>query len=105
MFNKVERLSPNISGKQKKKKQIILTNTGRDVEEYLMSLKYRMNGKFPRIPHYVVAKDGSVIQTLSEEQYSDFFYYSQINEQSIISNFKMNFKKENNRYKDTKTEE
>ncbi len=64
--------------------QIILTHTSRDVEEYLTSLKYRMNGKFPRIPHYVVAKDGSVIQTLSEEQYSDFFYYSQINEQSII---------------------
>jgi len=84
MDNLVERISTNIAGKQKKKNQIILTHTSRDVEEYLTSLKYRMNGKFPRIPHYVVAKDGSVIQTLSEEQYSDFFYYSQINEQSII---------------------
>ena len=49
-----------------------------------MSLKYRMNGKFTRIPHYIIAKDGSVIQTLSEEHYSDFFHYPQINEESII---------------------
>jgi len=49
-----------------------------------MSLKYRMNGKFTRIPHYIIAKDGSVIQKLSEEHYSDFFHYPQINEESII---------------------
>ena len=84
MFNLIEKLSNNFVGTNQNKTQIILTHTSRDVEEYLTSLKYRMNGKFPRIPHYVVAKDGSVIQTLSEEQYSDFFYYSQINKQSII---------------------
>jgi len=84
MFNLIEKLSNNFVGTNQNKTQIILTHTSRDVEEYLTSLKYRMNGKFPRIPHYVIAKDGSVIQTLSEEQYSDFFYYSQINEQSII---------------------
>ena len=84
MFNLIEKLSNNFVGTNQNKTQIILTHTSRDVEEYLTSLKYRMNGKFPRIPHYVVAKDGSVIQTLSEEQYSDFFYYSQINEKSII---------------------
>jgi N-acetyl-anhydromuramyl-L-alanine amidase AmpD len=84
MFNLIKKLSNNFVGTNQNKTQIILTHTSRDVEEYLTSLKYRMNGKFPRIPHYVVAKDGSVIQTLSEEQYSDFFYYSQINEQSII---------------------
>ena len=84
MFNLIEKLSNNFVGTNQNKTQIILTHTSRDVEEYLTSLKYRMNGKFPRIPHYVVAKDGSVIKTLSEEQYSDFFYYSQINEQSII---------------------
>jgi N-acetyl-anhydromuramyl-L-alanine amidase AmpD len=84
MIEIIEKKLGSPTGKQQKKKQIVLTHTSRDVEEYLTSLKYRMNGKFPRIPHYVVAKDGSVIQTLSEEQYSDFFYYSQINEQSII---------------------
>ena len=87
MFNKVERLSPNISGKQKKKKQIILTNTGRDVEEYLTSLKYRMNGKFKRVPHYVVTKDGKIIQTLPDEAYSNYFTEPNINRNSIIVSF------------------
>jgi N-acetyl-anhydromuramyl-L-alanine amidase AmpD len=87
MFNKVERLSPNISGKQKKKKQIILTNTGRDVEEYLTSLKYRMNGKFKRIPHYIVTKDGKIIQTLPDEAYSNYFTEPNVNRNSIIISF------------------
>ena len=87
MFNKVERLSPNIFGKQKKKKQIILTNTGRDVEEYLTSLKYRMNGKFKRIPHYIVTKDGKIIQTLPDEAYSNYFTEPNVNRNSIIISF------------------
>ena len=84
MSNFIEKLSNNFVGTHQDKKQIILTHTSRDVEEYLMSLKYRMNGKFTRIPHYIIAKDGSVIQTLSEKHYSDFFHYPQINEESII---------------------
>lgn len=84
MSNFIEKLSNNFVGTHQDKKQIILTHTSRDVEEYLMSLKYRMNGKFTRIPNYIIAKDGSVIQTLSEEHYSDFFHYPQINEESII---------------------
>jgi N-acetyl-anhydromuramyl-L-alanine amidase AmpD len=84
MSNFIEKLSNNFVGTHQDKKQIILTHTSRDVEEYLMSLKYRINGKFTRIPHYIIAKDGSVIQTLSEEHYSDFFHYPQINEESII---------------------
>ena len=87
MFNKVEKLSPNISGKQKKKKQIILTNTGRDVEEYLTSLKYRMNGKFKRVPHYIVTKNGKIIQTLPDEAYSNYFTEPNINRNSIIVSF------------------
>lgn len=84
MSNFIEKLSNNFVGTHQDKKQIILTHTSRDVEEYLTSLKYRMNGKFTRIPHYIIAKDGSIIQKLSEEHYSDFFNYSQINEESII---------------------
>ncbi len=84
MSNFIEKLSNNFVGTHQDKKQIILTHTSRDVEEYLTSLKYRINGKFTIIPHYIIAKDGSIIQTLSEEHYSDFFNYSQINEESII---------------------
>lgn len=84
MYNFVEKISTNIAGKQKKKNQIILTHTTRDVEEYLTSLKYRMNGKFNRMPHYVVSKDGTVIKTLNDEAYSNYFQEININRNSII---------------------
>ena len=64
-----------------------MTNTGRDVEEYLTSLKYRMNGKFKRIPHYIVTKDGKIIQTLPDEAYSDYFTELNVNRNSIIISF------------------
>ena len=84
MYNLVEKISTNIAGKQKKKNQIILTHTSRDVEEYLTSLKYRMNGKFNRTPHYVVTKDGTVIKTLNHEAYSNYFQEINVNRSSII---------------------
>lgn len=87
MYNLVEKLSNNFSGKQKKKKQIILTHTGRDIEEYLMSLKYRMNGKFNRLPHYIISKDGTVIQILPNESYSNYFDDINFNRNSIIISF------------------
>jgi hypothetical protein len=45
-------------GKQKKKSQIILTHTSRNVENYLTSLRYRYSGMFDRIPNYVITKEG-----------------------------------------------
>lgn len=84
MVDVVDKISTNISGKQKKKKQIILTNTGRDVEEYLTSLKYRMNGNFHKVPHYIITKNGIIIQTLTDEAYSKYFDNININRNSII---------------------
>jgi N-acetyl-anhydromuramyl-L-alanine amidase AmpD len=84
MLDIIQQISSNISGKQKKKKQIILSHTSRDVEEYLMMLKYRNNGKFIRTPHYVVTKNGEIIQKLPNESYSDFFVEPNVNRNSII---------------------
>jgi N-acetyl-anhydromuramyl-L-alanine amidase AmpD len=84
MLDIVQQISSNVSGKQKKKKQIILSHTGRDVEEYLMMLKYRNNGKYKKTPHYVISKSGQIIQKLFDESYSDYFYEPNINRNSII---------------------
>ena len=70
--------------RSKKKNQIILTHTSRDVEEYLTSLKYRMNGKFNRVPHYVISKEGTVIKLLKDEAYSNYFQEINVNRNSII---------------------
>lgn len=43
-----------------------------------------MGGKFNRIPHYVVAKDGTIIKKLSDESYSEYFSEPNVNRNSII---------------------
>lgn len=70
--------------KNDKKTQIIITHTSRDVNEYLMSLKYRLNGKYNKIPNYVISREGEILQLLSNENYSNFFYDNEINKKSII---------------------
>ena len=72
------------TGKQKKKKQIILCHTSREVQEYLASLQFRYNSKYNKIPNYVVTRDGKVLQLLDDTSYSNFFSDSQINKNSVI---------------------
>jgi N-acetyl-anhydromuramyl-L-alanine amidase AmpD len=71
-------------GKQKKKKQIILYHTSREIEEYLISLKYRYNSKFDRIPNYVVSKNGTILQLLPNDGYTNIFTEDSINKNAII---------------------
>lgn len=72
------------TGKQRKKKQIILCHTSREVGEYLASLKFRYNSKFDKIPHYVVSRSGDILQLLPENSYSNFFSDDYTNKNSIF---------------------
>lgn len=49
-----------------------------------MSLKYRNNGDFQKIPNYVISKDGKVLQLMPDYSYSEFFNKNEINKDSII---------------------
>ena len=71
-------------GKQKKKNQIILTHTSRNVENYLASLRYRYNGKFNRIPNYVITKKGEILQLLENIEHTNYFSVTNINRNGII---------------------
>lgn len=71
-------------GKQKKKQQIILQHTSRNIEEYLLGLKYRFNGRYKKIPNYVVSRDGKVLQLLNNESHGKIFSEENINRNSII---------------------
>lgn len=84
MLEILKQFSSIQSGKQKRKKQIILTHTSRDIEEYLSMLKNRMNGKFDRVPHFIIAKNGTIIQKMQTESYSNYFAEPNINRNSII---------------------
>ena len=71
-------------GKQKKKHQIILSHTSRPVNEYLLSLEYRYNGKFTRIPNYVITRDQKVLELLSPIEHTNYFNEPNFNRNSII---------------------
>jgi len=72
------------TGKQKKKKQIILSHTSRDVKNYLMSLKYRYNGKYDKVPNYIVNREGKILKLLNDNEHSNYFSEPNINRNSII---------------------
>jgi N-acetyl-anhydromuramyl-L-alanine amidase AmpD len=71
-------------GKQKKKKQIILCHTSREVEEYLASLKFRYNSKYDKIPNYVITKNGTILQLLPNDGHTNFFSEDNINRNAIV---------------------
>lgn len=84
MFEIIDHITKNISGKQKKKKQIILTHTSRDIEEYLSMVKNRKNGGFDRAPHFIISKNGKIIQLMSTDSYGSQFSEPNVNRNSII---------------------
>jgi N-acetyl-anhydromuramyl-L-alanine amidase AmpD len=71
-------------GKQKKKHQIILTNTSRNIEDYLSALKNRFNGSYHRIPNYIVTREGKILKLLSNIEHSNYFVNNNLNRNSII---------------------
>jgi N-acetyl-anhydromuramyl-L-alanine amidase AmpD len=71
-------------GKNKRKKQIILCHTSREVEEYLTSLQFRYNGKYDRIPNFIITRDGKILSLLDEHSYSNFFSEETFNRNSVI---------------------
>jgi N-acetyl-anhydromuramyl-L-alanine amidase AmpD len=71
-------------GKHKNKKQIILCHTSRDIEEYLVSLKFRYNSNYDKIPNYVITKNGKVLQLIPNEGYTNFFNDDTINKNGVI---------------------
>lgn len=71
-------------GKQKNKNKIILINTFRDIKGYLVSLKYRYNGEYDKIPNYVITKKGEVLRLLGDSEYSNLFDDKLIKYNSIV---------------------
>jgi len=72
------------TGKQKKKKQIILCHTSREIGEYLTSLKFRYNSRYNKIPNYIITKKSEVLQLLPETSHTNFFDEENINRNAVI---------------------
>ena len=73
----------NIARKRVKKNQILLFDTKRRYNEYLLKLKYRRNGKYDDIPHYIITKTGKVYKLFSENYNSRTFGNLEIDKRQI----------------------
>ena len=71
-------------GKYKRKKQILLTHTGRTFRDYISSLKYRRNGENKKLPHYVISREGEVYQIIPPDTYGHYMEVASHNKQNII---------------------
>lgn len=63
----------NILRKKSKKTQIFLYDTQRRTDDFLNKIKYRKNGKYEDIPHFVVSKLGVIYQLFDTDYSSNTF--------------------------------
>jgi len=84
MLDVLDKQIPNDFSKSKTKTQIILTHTGRNAASYLNGLKYRHNKKYNRLPHYIITKEGLILQTMEDLKYNKYFNDPVFDKQSII---------------------
>lgn len=63
----------NVKRKKTKKNQILLYDTKRRLDDFLNKIKYRRNGAYDDVPHFVVSKIGNVYQIFDTDHSSNTF--------------------------------
>ena len=84
MFEKIVINNITPLAKSKSKKLIVLCNSFRNYVDYVNSLKYRNNGKYSKIPHYLITRDGKIFNFLDNLEYSALLSSESLNRNSII---------------------
>ena len=73
----------NIVKRKSKKTQIILYDTQRRIDDFINKIRYRKNGGYEDVPHFVVSKLGVVYRLFDSNHSSKTFYNSQIDKKQI----------------------
>jgi hypothetical protein len=73
----------NITRRKSKKTQILLYDTQRRLDDFLNKIKYRLNGKYDDVPHYVISKLGVVYQLFDPNYSSNTFNDSDTDKKQI----------------------
>jgi hypothetical protein len=73
----------NIVKRKTKKNQILLFDTFRRADDYILKLKHRRNGKYPNLPHFIITKLGIVYNVFDTDFYSDTFGDKEIDKKII----------------------
>jgi N-acetyl-anhydromuramyl-L-alanine amidase AmpD len=69
----IDKSKLNIVRKKTKKKQILLYDTQRRIDDFVNKLKYRKNGQYDDIPHFIVSKLGQIFQVFDTNYSSNTF--------------------------------
>jgi len=80
----IENLIQTNFKKEDKKNQIVLCHTSRTLFDYMVSIKFRFGGKPIRLPHYIISRDGKILQLLDEDLNGYFTNNDRINSKSIV---------------------
>ena len=73
----------NVGKKKTKKTQIFLYDTQRRIDDFVNKIKYRKNGKFDDVPHFIVSKLGMVYHILDVDKASKTFDDTKIDNKMI----------------------
>lgn len=73
----------NIVKQKSKKSKILLYDTGRRTDYFINKIKYRNNGKYDEVPHFIVTKLGIIYQLFDTKYYSKTFDIKKIDKQFI----------------------
>ena len=73
----------NIIRKKTKKSQILLYDTQRRIDDFVGKIKYRRNGKYEEIPHFIVSKLGMIYEVFDTNYYSNTFNQPSVDKKII----------------------
>jgi N-acetyl-anhydromuramyl-L-alanine amidase AmpD len=79
----IDKSQLNISKKKSKKTQILLYDTQRRIDDFVNKIKYRKNGKYEDVPHFVVSKLGQVFQVFDTNYSSNTFNNTTVDNRMI----------------------
>jgi N-acetyl-anhydromuramyl-L-alanine amidase AmpD len=79
----IDKKDLNIIRKKTKKTIIMLYDTRRKFNDFILQLKYRNNGKFEDIPHFIITKSGIIYRLFNEEFRSNTFNNDKIDRKLI----------------------
>jgi N-acetyl-anhydromuramyl-L-alanine amidase AmpD len=79
----IDKGSLNHSKKSYKKKQILLYDTKRRIDDFVNKIKYRQNGEYEDIPHFIISKLGHIYSVMDPKYSSKTFGDDKIDRKQI----------------------
>jgi N-acetyl-anhydromuramyl-L-alanine amidase AmpD len=80
----IDKVVENNFKKVSKKTQIVLTHTTRNLFDYVSAIKLRFGGNPIKLPHYLIGKDGKILNVLEDDKNGKYLSSEKVNNKSIV---------------------